>query len=61
MHLLNASAGEEWKDEFEAAMRLNMVYPAVSLFTPPSLFLSVSLSRSLRNPFCLTYSVITVR
>lgn len=29
-HLLNASAGEEWTDEFNSTMRLNMIYPTVS-------------------------------
>lgn len=31
-HLLNASAGEEWNDEFNSTMRLNMIYPTVSTY-----------------------------
>lgn len=29
-HLLNASAGQDWEDGFDATMRFNMIYPAVS-------------------------------
>ena len=30
VYVLSASAGEEWKDELEAEMRLSILYAAVS-------------------------------